>query len=147
MHISLKLLSENSHSVSNTFSTVHLNDTCMYWWAKKSSRMLYGVKFAIVIAYFMFFQNNFLCMLWWIVWYACAVHNKKQTKNSMCMRNRYVIAQFAFSRHNYCFIAGNFTQPLLLFKQCTPQILPFLKGWHILQNFRPSADTKLRLNN
>ena len=39
--------------------------------------------------------------------------NKKQTKNSMCMRNRYVIAHFAFSRQNYRFIAGNFTQPLL----------------------------------
>ena len=31
----------------------------------------------------------------------------------MCMRNRYVIAHFAFSRQNYRFIAGNFTQPLL----------------------------------
>ena len=43
----------------------------------------------------------------------CSSSTTKQTENSMCMRNRYVIAHFAFSRQNYRFIAGNFTQTLL----------------------------------
>ena len=85
-----------------------------YWWAKKSNRVLRGVKICNCYCIYLYpkkYISNNMYVGWWII--CAALHTTKQTENSMCMRNRYVIAHFAFSRQNYRFIAGNFTQPLL----------------------------------
>lgn len=50
---------------------------------------------------------------WWIICAAAAAQQNRPKIACVWEIDMYVIAHFAFSRQNYRFIAGNFTQPLL----------------------------------
>ena len=74
-------------------------------------------KFAIVIYCIYFYPKKYISnnmyVGWWIIC-AAAVQQQNRPKIACVWEiDMYVIAHFAFSRQNYRFIAGNFTQPLL----------------------------------